>query len=117
MLPGVDNLARYPSPIDRTIEIGNLLLISEHFMVLAFVPACVAGLTIFLTRTPYGLAVRASAENGDAARLAGISTKRVSTLVWVLAAVLANDHLLASPRAKSRALNKGILLPADPDRR
>lgn len=89
ILPGIENIASYPTPLNRAIEIGDFLMRSEHFMVLAFVPACVAGLTIFLTRTPYGLAVRASSENGDAARLAGISVKRVSTLVWILAAVLA----------------------------
>jgi ABC-type branched-subunit amino acid transport system ATPase component/ABC-type branched-subunit amino acid transport system permease subunit len=120
ILPGVENLSRYPSPIDRTIELGNLLLRSEHFMVLAFVPACVAGLTIFLTRTPYGLGVRAAAENGDAARLAGISVKRVSTLVWVLAAVLATlSAVLLNPLrggivggAMGAALGPGLLLRA-----
>jgi ABC-type branched-subunit amino acid transport system permease subunit len=57
-------------------------------MVIAFVPACVAGLVLFLNRTPYGLAIRAAAGNPDRAELAGISTKRVSTLVWVIAGVL-----------------------------
>jgi ABC-type branched-subunit amino acid transport system ATPase component/ABC-type branched-subunit amino acid transport system permease subunit len=120
ILPGVENLSRYPSPIDRTIEVGTLLLRSEHFMVLAFVPACIAGLTIFLTRTPYGLGVRAAAENGDAARLAGISVKRVSTLVWVLAAVLATlSAVLLNPMrggivggAMGAALGPGLLLRA-----
>jgi ABC-type branched-subunit amino acid transport system ATPase component/ABC-type branched-subunit amino acid transport system permease subunit len=120
VLPGVENLSRYPSPIDRTIEVGTLLLRSEHFMVLAFVPACIAGLTIFLTRTPYGLGVRAAAENGDAARLAGISVKRVSTLVWVLAAVLATlSAVLLNPMrggivggAMGAALGPGLLLRA-----
>lgn len=119
ILPGIENIARYPSPIDRVIEAGDFLMRSEHFMVLAFVPACVAGLTMFLTRTPYGLAVRASAENGDAARLAGISVKRVSTLVWVLAAVLATlSAVLLNPirgvivGGAFGALGPGLLLAA-----
>jgi ABC-type branched-subunit amino acid transport system ATPase component/ABC-type branched-subunit amino acid transport system permease subunit len=41
-----------------------------------------------LNRTPYGIAIRASAVNPDRAELSGISTKRVSTLVWVIAGVL-----------------------------
>ena len=119
ILPGIENIARYPTPLDRGIEIGDFLMRSEHFMVLAFVPACVAGLTLFLTRTPYGLAVRASSENGDAARLAGISVKRVSTLVWILAAVLATlSAVLLNPMrgvivgGGFGALGPGLLLRA-----
>jgi ABC-type branched-subunit amino acid transport system ATPase component/ABC-type branched-subunit amino acid transport system permease subunit len=80
--------AQYPSPINRTLHVGSLLLRSEHFMVIAFVPAVIFTLGYFLTRTPYGRAIRASAENADRAELLGISTKRVSTRVWVLAGVL-----------------------------
>lgn len=119
ILPGVDSISRYPSPIDRVIEAGTLLVRSEHFMVIAFVPACIAGLTIFLSRTPYGLAVRAAAENSDAARLAGISVKRMSTLVWVLAAVLATlSAVLLNPLrgvlvgGASAALGPSLLLRA-----
>lgn len=89
LLPGIEKSAPYPSPLDRRLEIGGVLLGSPHFMVLALVPATVAGLSVFLGRTPYGIAIRAAAENPDRAELAGISTKRISTTVWVLAAVLA----------------------------
>ena len=89
LLPGVEKSAPYPSPLDRNLEIGGVLLGSPHFMVLALVPATIAGLSVFLGRTPYGIAIRASAENPDRAELAGISTKRISTVVWILAAVLA----------------------------
>ena len=89
LLPGVTKSAPYPSPLDRNLELGGVLLGSPHFMVLALVPATVAGLSVFLGRTPYGIAIRASAENPDRAELAGISTKRISTAVWVLAAALA----------------------------
>jgi ABC-type branched-subunit amino acid transport system ATPase component/ABC-type branched-subunit amino acid transport system permease subunit len=89
LLPGVHHTAAYPSPLHRTAQVGSLLLRSEHFMVIAVVPAVIAGLAYFLTRTPWGVAIRASAENPDRAELAGISIKRISTLVWVLAGVLA----------------------------
>ncbi|MEX2555425.1 MAG: ATP-binding cassette domain-containing protein [Actinomycetota bacterium] len=88
ILPDITSATRYPVPINRAVEVGGMVWRGEHFMVLAFVPAIIAGLTIFLTRTPYGIAIRASAENADSARLAGISVKRISTLVWVLAGVL-----------------------------
>ncbi len=89
LLPGVTNTGPFPSPLGRVLNIGDLRLGSPQFMVLALVPAAIGGLTVFLSRTPYGIAIRAAAENPDRAELAGISTKKVSTVVWVLAAVLA----------------------------
>ncbi len=89
LLPRVENFGAYPSPLGRSTELGTLVLRSEHFMVIAVVPAVVAMVGAFLTRTPYGIAIRASAENPDAAALAGISPKRVSTVVWILAGAIA----------------------------
>jgi branched-chain amino acid transport system permease protein len=48
----------------------------------------VLGLTLFFRYTDVGIAVRASAENSDRARLLGISVRRLSTYVWMIAAVL-----------------------------
>ena len=89
VLPGIERVAPYPTGLQRSMTLGSLRLNGEHFMVLALVPAVIAGLVVLLNRTPHGIAIRASAENGDAARLAGISVKRISTLVWVLSGVLA----------------------------
>src|SRR5579864_2951252 len=52
LLPAVHHPGRYPSPIARTLRIGALRLSGEHFMVLAFVPAVIVGLTLFMNRTP-----------------------------------------------------------------
>ena len=119
LLPDVEQASRYPSPLDRGVRIGDLLLRSEHFMVLAFVPAIVAGLAVLLQRTPYGIAIRATAENPDRAELAGISTRRVSTLVWILAGVLSTlTAVLVFPLRSvnlglpSQALGAGLLLRA-----
>lgn len=118
-LPDITKAAKYPSPLDRSLHVGNLVLGSEHFMVLAFVPAIVVGLAIFLNGTPYGVAIRAAAENADAAELAGISAKRVSTMVWVLAGVLsALSAVLINPLRgtvvglPSLALGPALLLRA-----
>ncbi|HZT64697.1 MAG TPA: ABC transporter permease [Acidimicrobiales bacterium] len=48
----------------------------------------VVGLTLFFRFTDIGIAVRASAENADRASLLGISVKRLSTYVWIIASVL-----------------------------
>ncbi len=39
LLPGVEHSAPYPSPLDRRLEIGGVVLGSPHFMVLALVPS------------------------------------------------------------------------------
>jgi branched-chain amino acid transport system permease protein len=48
----------------------------------------VLGLTLFFRRSNIGLAIRASAENSDRARLMGISVRTLSTVVWMIAAML-----------------------------
>ena len=79
----------YPTPLPWHLKVGSLVLGSSDFMVLILVPITIAGLAIFLNRTRYGLAIRVSADNPERAQLAGISARRVSTLVWVIAGVLA----------------------------
>ncbi|MGH2685420.1 MAG: ABC transporter permease subunit [Actinomycetota bacterium] len=120
VLPGVDNQSRYPSPLDWTAHFGDLLLLSEHFMVIAVVPPLILALSLFMTRTRFGIAIRAAAENSDAARLAAISVRRVSTSVWVLSGVLATvTAVLINPIRGvvvgsdfSVALGPGLLLRA-----
>ena len=123
LLPKVrlENAGPFPSPLDKSLSIGNLVLNSPHFMIIAFVPAVVVGLGMLLQRTPWGLAIRAAADNRDAAELAAISTRRVSTMVWVLAGVLSTlTVVLVNPLrnvnvgglAFAEALGPGLLLRA-----
>ncbi|MEY2430286.1 MAG: hypothetical protein QOC92_11 [Acidimicrobiaceae bacterium] len=119
LLPAIDTPGRYPSPIDRTLTVGSLVLSSQHFMIIAFVPASIVALLLFLNRTPYGIAIRAAAVNPDRAELSGISTKRVSTLVWVIAGVLSTmTAVLINPMrgtivgVPSQALGPSLLLRA-----
>ncbi len=123
LLPKVrlENAGPFPSPLGKSLTIGNLVLNSPHFMIIAFVPAVVVGLGMLLQRTPWGLAIRAAADNRDAAELAAISTRRVSTMVWVLAGVLSTlTVVLVNPLrnvnvgglAFAEALGPGLLLRA-----
>ena len=45
-------------------------------------------LTVLFTRTPLGLAMRASAFNPEVARLSGVNVSRVLTFGWALAGVV-----------------------------
>ena len=53
------------------------------------VPVVIAALTAFFRYTNIGIAVRASAESADRAALLGVPVKRIQTIVWVVASVLA----------------------------
>ena len=54
-------------------------------LVLIVAPLTILGLALFMTKTRFGLMVRASASNPDTARVFGISVKRTSTIVWAIA--------------------------------
>ena len=89
MLPQPDVITSFPTPLNTSWSIGGVTVRGEHIVILVVVPLLTAALAILLNHTKYGIAVRASAANADAARLAGINVKRMSTLVWVLAGLLA----------------------------
>ena len=79
----------YRTPFDRfSWQIGVGHLSGNHIAAVVIVAAIVVALGAFFKFTDMGIAVRASAENGERATLLGIPVKRVSTVVWVLAAVL-----------------------------
>ena len=119
LLPQFENSGSFPSPLDRQAQIGPLFVHSAEFMVVAFVPAVIIGLTLFLTRTPFGIAIRASADNADRAELAGIPIKRISTAVWAISGALAvltvvlinplRDSVVGLPSA---SVGPGLLLRA-----
>ena len=64
----------------------HISLAARELVVLLVVPVLILLLAIFMTRTRFGLAVRASADNADTARVYGTSPRRVSTIVWTVAA-------------------------------
>lgn len=82
--------AQYRTPFSRwgSTQIGTLTFTGDHLFTLTVVVALAVGLGAFFRYTDLGIAVRASSENRDRASLLGIPVKRVSTVVWILAAVL-----------------------------
>lgn len=80
----------FPVPFSEPrMEFGRVVLGPEHFMVLVMGPLLAIGVALFLRSSIYGLSIRAAAENAPRARLAGIPVRRVSTLAWVISALLA----------------------------
>lgn len=70
------------------VTVGGLYLSSSYTAMAVLVPCAVIALTVFLRRSRYGLGIRAAAQNPDAARLAGLSTGRMSSLAWGIAGAL-----------------------------
>jgi ABC-type branched-subunit amino acid transport system ATPase component/ABC-type branched-subunit amino acid transport system permease subunit len=89
---------------------GNDLLIAIA------VPVVLIALGWFLLRTDAGIAVRSVADNSDRARLLGIPVRRLSTLVWVIAGLIAALTTMLSAPSQGITIAAGagpaIILPA-----
>jgi ABC-type branched-subunit amino acid transport system ATPase component/ABC-type branched-subunit amino acid transport system permease subunit len=78
----------FPTPFrGLRFELGGVIFDGDHIAILVVAVALMLGLAGFLRLSRYGVAVRAAAENADRAALLGIPVRRLSTLVWVVAAV------------------------------
>ncbi len=80
---------RLSPPFTINWSFGGTIFNSNDIVTLVTVPACLIALTLFLTRTHTGTAVRAAAERSDRAAMLGIPVGRVQTIVWIIASTLA----------------------------
>jgi branched-chain amino acid transport system permease protein len=79
----------FPTPFSHfQFTIGDHIFRGDHIAPIVVVGTLVLALAAFFKFTDIGIAVRASAENAERASLVGIPVKRVSTIVWMLAATL-----------------------------
>ncbi len=77
------------TPFTRfTVEIYPQVFNGNHFLVPFVVGAVMVGLTFFFKKTDVGMAIRGSAENAERALLLGISVRKLSSYVWVIAGAL-----------------------------
>jgi ABC-type branched-subunit amino acid transport system ATPase component/ABC-type branched-subunit amino acid transport system permease subunit len=84
------NLEGYPQPFDLRWTVGSLVLNSSQVTTIVCAPLIALGVLLFLNRTRTGRAIRGAASNPDAARLAGVSVRRVSLIVWVIAGLVSS---------------------------
>ncbi len=89
-MPDVDTSAGgYPLAISGQWEPFGIRVSGADISVLIVVPLVAIGLGWALSRTMVGRTVAASASNPSLSRLCGINPKLVSTLVWLIAGLLA----------------------------
>ena len=92
-LPRLFGLSRsptdFPSPFRFGFSIGSVVFRGNEVLAMVAIPVVIAGLTFLLRYTTIGIAIRASAEGADRAALLGVPVKRIQTIVWIVATVLA----------------------------
>ena len=90
---GSGTVAGYPSFINLHFTVGHGLdstvFSGDDVLVLIVVPIVLLALVAFFRFTSIGVALRASAEDADRASLLGIPVRRLQSVVWGLAALLA----------------------------
>jgi ABC-type branched-subunit amino acid transport system ATPase component/ABC-type branched-subunit amino acid transport system permease subunit len=92
-------------PFVPVFEIGALRVTPAYSGILFIAPWLVVALVVFLRKSSFGIGIRASAANPEAARMAGIFAGRMSSLAWALAGALsAFTAILVQP---SRGFTSG----------
>lgn len=85
-------------PGNPAFTVFGIVISWQRFLIVAVVAVVGVVLTWFFNKTTLGLAVLAASQEPTATNLVGISVKRLSSLVWVLAALLgALAGILAGP--------------------
>lgn len=109
-------LSGFKTPFSVRFEVEPVLFSGNHVIVIAVVPVVLAGLAWFLRGTNAGAAIRASSENAERALLMGVPVRRMSTIVWVIAAMLsALGTMMSAPilgQSPQVLGGPAVLLPA-----
>ncbi len=97
-MPDIDTDAAqiaYPAAIGRSWDnVFGLNIDGNDVQILIMVPLMALTLAWWLNRTMFGKAVTASADNPALSRLAGISPRTVSTIVWTIAGFLSTLSMI-----------------------
>ncbi|MEG3586910.1 MAG: ABC transporter permease [Actinomycetota bacterium] len=80
---------RIDSPLDIQFDFDKFRFNDNHVIVIIVVPLILMAVGLLLHRTRIGVGIRAIAEDFDRAGMLGIPVRRLQSLVWLLAAVLA----------------------------
>lgn len=75
--------------VHGTVSIAGTTIQAQNLLCIVLAPVLLVAIWLFLTRNRTGLAIRAVAQNQDAAQLFGIGVERVYIVTFALSAVLA----------------------------
>jgi branched-chain amino acid transport system permease protein len=99
---------RLEAPFTASFEVSGTVFSGSDIMAMILIPAAFVGLALWLRLSDAGTAVRASAERADRASTLGIPVRRLHTVVWTVATLLA--FLAMWLRASSVGLPIGTVL-------
>ena len=80
---------RLAAPFDLQFSIGTVVFDANDLIAMIVAPLALIGLAVFLRWSSVGVAIRASADSADRASLLGVPVKRLQTLVWAVASLMA----------------------------
>src|SRR5581483_4983970 len=114
---GLNPIGAFNTPLaSKHVFIHPVLFTGNDLLIVIVIPVVLFALGWFLLKTDAGIAVRSVADNSDRARLLGIPVRRLSTLVWVIAGVLAAlTATLSAPSAGitvAAGAGPALILPA-----
>ena len=75
--------------IPGVVPIAGAVIQSQELLAMLLAPVLLGGLALFLRKNKTGLAIRAIAQNRDAAQLVGISVERTYVVTFAVSALLA----------------------------
>lgn len=102
-------LARALPTLDR-VEVLGVRISDQRLLLLGTLVVLAIVLAIFFRRTSLGLAILGSSQDSTATELMGISVKRLSTIIWAMAALLGGlAGVLAVPGTGGGTVQPGTL--------
>jgi ABC-type branched-subunit amino acid transport system ATPase component/ABC-type branched-subunit amino acid transport system permease subunit len=114
---GPSLIGGFSTPLSGSgINVGPVLFTGDDLLAIAAVPIAIVGLAWFLLRTDAGVGVRAVADNRDRAMLLGIPVRRLATVVWAVAGLLATLAVVLPAPTQGLTIDAAagptLLLPA-----
>ncbi|HVT20900.1 MAG TPA: ATP-binding cassette domain-containing protein, partial [Mycobacteriales bacterium] len=100
----------------HTLNVGPVLFTGNDLVMVLAVPVVIVALGWYLLRTDSGIAVRAIADNRERALLLGVPVRRMATIVWTVAGLLATISVILPAPSQGLTINAAagpaLLLPA-----
>jgi len=108
------NQQAFSLPLMRAVRLSDIRMSPYDLVIIALACAIFLGLFLVMRYTSLGRALRAVADNPDLARVAGLQTQKLLTIVWLAASALAGvgGVLLAVKTVITPYLGWAMLLPA-----
>src|SRR5699024_8955622 len=85
-----ENYQTIPYYIQGTLDLGFVLISLQRILILVVSLVTIVAMTILLKYSRFGRAVRATAQDPDAAAVVGVPAKKIHTLTFALGCALAS---------------------------